>query len=197
MNEHIKYLLRLNVFQIFGKAPSVAFSLILIRANDKLLYNRAMTKILFVCHGNICRSPTAEFIFKKLVKDAGVENDFYVESAATSTEEIGNPVYPPVRRMLANHGIDCSAKRARQIRRSDYRDFDLLIGMDYANKRNMIYFFGDDPQNKIRLLMDYTSHPGEVSDPWYSGDFQAAWDDIEEGCKALLNRLFQKERLEI
>lgn len=154
-----------------------------------------MKKILFVCHGNICRSPTAEFIMKKLVKEAGYEKDFYIESAATSSEEIGNPVYPPARRMLMAHGIDCSAKRARQIRKRDYEDFDLIVGMDYANKRNLLYFYDSDPKKKISLLMDYTPEGGEVSDPWYSGDFDTAWNDIERGCKGLLTELFKAEKI--
>lgn len=153
-----------------------------------------MTKILFVCHGNICRSPMAEFIMKKLVREAGKEAGFHIESAATSTEELGNPVYPPARRMLSQHGIDCAGKRARQIRNSDYEDYDLLIGMDYANIRNMLRYFGGDPKDKIRLLMSYTSHPGEVDDPWYSGDFQTAYDDIVEECNGLLAELYRPSR---
>lgn len=130
---------------------------------------------------------------KDLVKKAGLENDFLIESAATSSEEIGNPVYPPARRMLMAHGMDCSAKRARQMTRGDYSRYDLFIGMDYANKRNMLRLFDYDPEGKVHLLFDYTPNPREVSDPWYTDDFVTAWEDIEEGCKGLLEYL--KERL--
>ena len=145
-----------------------------------------MTKILFVCHGNICRSPMAEFIMKDLVKQAGLENQFKITSAATSTEEIGNPVYPPARRKLAEHGISCSGKTARQLTKADYTQYDLLIGMDRANIRNMARICGGDPDGKIKLLMDFTDRPGDVADPWYTGDFDATWRDVLEGCQRLL-----------
>ncbi len=148
-----------------------------------------MIKILFVCHGNICRSPMAEFIMKAMVKKAGLENEFLIESAATSNEEIGNPVYPPARRKLAQHGIDCSGKTARQLRSGDYSKYDLLIGMDRANLRNMNRVCGGDPKDKIYLLMDFTQRPGEVADPWYTGNFEATWRDVEEGCQRLLKKL--------
>ncbi|MGI6256114.1 MAG: low molecular weight protein-tyrosine-phosphatase [Acutalibacter sp.] len=148
-----------------------------------------MTKILFICHGNICRSPMAEFIMKDLVAQAGLEGQFSIASAATSREELGNPVYPSARRKLAEHGISSQGKTARQLTRQDYDDFDLLIGMDHANLRNMTRICGGDPQGKLHLLMDYTSRPGEVADPWYSGDFDAAWTDILEGCQGLLRHL--------
>ncbi len=148
-----------------------------------------MTRILFVCHGNICRSPMAEFVMKKIVKDAGLEDEFYIESAATSTEELGNPVYPPVKRLLAEHSISCAGKVARQIRRADYDDFDYIIGMDSANYRNMHRILGEDPEEKIHLLMDYTDRPGDVADPWYTRDFEETWRDVNEGCKGLLNTI--------
>ncbi len=148
-----------------------------------------MKRILFVCHGNICRSPMAEFVMKDLVKKAGREDDFYIESAATSTEELGNPVYPPARQKLAEHGIGCRGKTARQMRRSDYAEFDLLIGMDRWNIRNMERICGGDPDDKIHMLMDYTDRPGEVADPWYTGNFDATWRDVLEGCTALLEIL--------
>ena len=146
-------------------------------------------RILFVCHGNICRSPMAEFVMKDLVKKAGLEHRFVIESAATSTEEIGNPVYPPARRKLAEHGIRCAGKTARQMRRADYEAYDLLIGMDRANLRNMERICGGDPNGKMRLLMDYTDRPGQVADPWYTGDFDATWRDVEDGCRGLLRQL--------
>lgn len=148
-----------------------------------------MHKILFVCHGNICRSPMAEFVMKDLVRKAGREAEFEIASAATSTEELGNPVYPPARRKLAEHGVGCAGKTARQMRRGDYDAYDLLIGMDDENLRNMRRICGGDPDGKIRLLLDYTVRPGPVADPWYTRDFDATWRDVEAGCRALLNRL--------
>ena len=145
-----------------------------------------MIKILFICHGNICRSPMAEFVMKDLVEKAGLSDKFQIESAATSTEELGNPVYPPARRKLKEHGIDCSGKTARQITKADYAKFDLLIGMDSANIRNMTRICGGDPDGKIHLLLEYAGRPGDVADPWYTRDFDAAWRDIEAGCKGLL-----------
>lgn len=148
-----------------------------------------MTKILFICHGNICRSPMAEFIMKDLVTKAGLSEQFEILSAATSTEEIGNPVYPPARRKLTEHGIDCISKRARQLTNADYDRYDLLIGMDQANLRNMHLICGGDYGGKMHLLMEYTDHPGDVADPWYTRDFDATWRDVEEGCKELLQML--------
>ena len=145
-----------------------------------------MHKILFVCHGNICRSPMAEFVMKQMVSDAGLESQFEIASAATSTEEIGNPVYPPARRKLAEHGIGCAGKTARQMTRQDYDYYDRIVAMDHNNLRNLKRMFGDDTEHKISLLMDFTHRPGDVADPWYSGDFEATWQDVEEGCKALL-----------
>ena len=145
-----------------------------------------MTKILFVCHGNICRSPMAEFVMKDLVRKAGLEAQFHIESAATSTEEIGNPVYPPARRKLAEHGIDCAGKTARQLTNAGYDQFDLLIGMDRANLRNMHRICGGDFAGKLHLLMDYTNRPGDVADPWYTDDFETTWRDVLAGCQGLL-----------
>ena len=152
-----------------------------------------MIKILFICHGNICRSPMAEFVMKDLVQKAGLEREFQIASAATSTEEIGSGVYPPARRKLAEHGIGCAGHHARQLRRSDYDQYDLLIGMDQANLRNMRRICGGDPEHKIRLLLDYTSRPGSVADPWYTGDFDATWRDVDESCRGLLEAV--KRRL--
>ena len=145
---------------------------------------------MFVCHGNICRSPMAEFIFKDMIKKNGIEKQFFIASAATSSEEIwgsvGNPVYPPARAELAKHGIGCDGKRAVQLKREDYEKYDLFVGMDSANIRNMHMIFGGDPDGKIRKLMDYTSRPGDVADPWYSDRFDIAYRDIYEGCEGLL-----------
>ena len=152
-----------------------------------------MTKILFVCHGNICRSPMAEFIFKDLVRKCGRAEEFEVASCATSREEIwngvGNPVYPPAREELAKHGIACAGKRAVQLTKEDYNHYDLLIGMDENNIRNMMRILGADPEGKVCKLMDYTGRGGDVADPWYSDRFDIAYRDIEEGCKALLEHL--------
>ena len=148
-----------------------------------------MKKILFVCLGNICRSPMAEFVMKDLVRKAGLASQFYIESAATSREEIGNPVYPPARHKLAEHGISCDGHAARQLINADYENYDLLIGMDSANLRNMHRICGDDPDGKLRLLMDYTDRPGDVADPWYTGDFEATWQDVLAGCQRLLKEL--------
>ena len=152
-----------------------------------------MTKILFVCHGNICRSPMAEFIFKDLVRKCGRAEEFEVASCATSREEIwngvGNPVYPPAREELAKHGIACAGKRAVQLTKADYNHYDLLIGMDENNIRNMMRILGEDPDHKVRKLLDYTGRGGDVADPWYSDRFDIAYRDIYEGCKALLEQL--------
>ena len=147
------------------------------------------TRILFVCHGNICRSPMAEFVMKDLVEKQGLGARFEIASAATSTEELGNPVYPPARRKLAEHGIGCAGHAARQLRREDYDRYDYLVGMDSANLRNMRRICGGDPQEKLHLLMDFTDRPGDVADPWYTGDFESTWRDVLEGCRGLLARL--------
>ena len=149
-----------------------------------------MYRILFVCHGNICRSPMAEFVMKHLVKEAGLEEQFQIASAATSREELGSPVYPPARKKLAEHGISCAGHMARQLQNRDYDEYDLLIGMDYANLRNMHRICGGDFDDKMHLLMEYAGHPDqEVADPWYTRDFDAAWSDILDGCRGLLKHL--------
>ena len=146
-------------------------------------------KILFVCHGNICRSPMAEFVMKQLVEKSGLQDQFEIASAATSTEEIGNPVYPPARRKLAEHGIGCQGKTARQMTMDDYRYYDQIIVMDRNNIRNLKRLLGDDIDHKISLLMDYTHRPCEVADPRYTGNFEATWRDVLEGCEGLLEHV--------
>lgn len=150
-----------------------------------------MTKIMFVCHGNICRSPMAEFIFKDMVEKKGLSDEFFISSCATSTEEIyggvGNPVYPPARKELAKHGLSCDGKRAVQIKQSDYDSYDLLVAMDSNNVRNLLRMLGDDKQNKIKKLMSFTDRGGDVADPWYTGNFEVTYRDIFDGCKGLLD----------
>ena len=165
-----------------------------------------MIKILFVCHGNICRSPMAEFVMKKMVQDLQPSNasthltaaDFEIASAATSTEEIGNPVYPPARRMLARHNIDCSGKTARQMTLADYHHYDYIVLMDQNNLRNLRWILPRDiyeretsatATHKVSLLMDWAGKSQDVADPWYTGDFEATWRDVNEGCKAMLQKI--------
>lgn len=148
-----------------------------------------MKKILFICHGNICRSPMGEMIFKHLLRQRGLTDCFEVASAATSTEEIGNPIYPPARRELAAHGVPVEKRGARQVTRADYAHYDLLIGMDNANIHNLHRMLGGDPDGKIHRLMDFTCRPGEVSDPWYSDRFDVCYRDVLEGCEGLLTYL--------
>ena len=148
-----------------------------------------MIKILFICHGNICRSPMAEFVMRELCERAGRGAEFEIASAATSAEELGNPVYLPARRKLAEHGISCAGKTARQMTKRDYAYYDLLIGMDSANLRNMRRICGGDPKGKLRLLLDATDTPRDVADPWYTGDFERTWQDVLAGCTALLRSL--------
>ena len=155
-----------------------------------------MKRIMFVCHGNICRSPMAEFIFKDLIKKQGIESDFTVASSATSTEEIyggiGNPVYPPAKAELLRHGITCEGKRAVQLKKSDYDKYDLFLAMDSMNIRNIGRIFGADPLGKVHRLMDFTPRRGDVADPWYSGKFDTAYKDIYEGCVCLLEKLISE-----
>ena len=144
------------------------------------------TRILFICHGNICRSPMAEFIMKELVRKAGLEERYEIASAATSAEEIGNPVYPPARRELASHGISCKGKTARQITRRDYADYDYLIAMEQYNLRNIRRIIPEDPEGKITLLMAHAGSSEDIEDPWYTGNFSGVYRQIERGCAALL-----------
>ena len=148
-----------------------------------------MIKILFVCHGNICRSPMAEFLMKELIEKAGRVAEFEISSAATSDEEIGNPVYPPIQELLSKRSISCKGKTARQLRRDNYDRYDYFVGMDSANRRNMLRLFSNDPKGKVSLLLDYTDHPRDVADPWYTRNFAQAEKDIEEGCIAFLSTL--------
>lgn len=149
-----------------------------------------LIRIMFVCHGNICRSPMAEFVFKDLINKKGISDKFYVLSSATSTEEIwngvGNPVYPPARRVLNAHGINCDDKKAVQLKSGDYDKFDYFIGMDGANIRNMHRILMGDPDKKIYKLLSFSGRSDDVADPWYTGDFETTYSDVVEGCEALL-----------
>lgn len=154
-----------------------------------------MIKILFVCHGNICRSPMAEFVMKDIVMKEGIADKFYIASAATSTEEIGNPVHYGTRNKLAQVGISTSGKYAVQMKRSDYQKYDYIIGMDSWNYRNMLRIAGKDKEEKISLLLDYTDHPRDVADPWYTGDFEKTYEDVVAGCLGFLTYLRQQGKL--
>ncbi len=144
-----------------------------------------MIKVMFVCHGNICRSPMAEFVFKKIVKDNGEENNFLIDSTATSREEIGNGIYPPAKRTLFAHGIPMSDHRARQITLGEYEEFDYIVIMDRLNRRNLLRIIGEDYDNKVSTLLSFAGRDDDISDPWYSGDFETTYDDVAEGCTAL------------
>ena len=152
-----------------------------------------MIRILFVCHGNICRSPMAEYVMKDMVKRAGLAGRFEIASAATSYEEIGNPVYPPARRELQKHGIGCAGHAARHMERSDYDDYDWLVGMEEVNLRNMRRICGGDPAGKIRLLLSFAGKRQDIDDPWYTGRFAEVYDQVAEGCRAMLETLAGRE----
>ncbi len=158
-----------------------------------------MISILFVCHGNICRSPMAEFIFKDMAEKQNLAEHIFVSSAATSTEEIwngvGNPVYPPAREKLAEHGIGCEGKRAVQLTRWDYRKYDFLIAMDHNNVRNMNRILGGDPEGKVFMLLSFAGIDRDISDPWYTGDFETTYRDILLGCEAFLKYLRERKLL--
>ena len=154
-----------------------------------------MIKRLFICHGNICRSPLAEYLMRDMVEQAGLSGEIRTASAATSREELGNPVYPPMRRLMEGLGIDCSKKTARQLTAADYGQYDYLIGMDAANLRNMKRLFGEDREGKLSLLLDETGVPRDVADPWYTRDFEATLRDVRAGCSALLERLCREHHL--
>lgn len=146
-----------------------------------------MTRIMFVCHGNICRSPMAEFVFKDLLKRKHLEDQFVVASSATSREEIGHPVHPGTRKILAENGISCAGKTSAQFRKSDYAIYDYIVCMDDFNIRNLNRIIGSDVEGKVSKLLDFTGRPGDIADPWYTGDFDVTYDDVVAGCEALLD----------
>lgn len=151
-----------------------------------------MIKIMFVCHGNICRSPMAEFIFKNMVENKGMLNEFYIASSATSTEEIGNSVYPPTRRKLMEHNISCEGKHSVQFRKDDYEKYDYIVAMDQRNITNIIRIINEDSDKKVYKLLDFSNNSKDIADPWYSGDFDTTYDEICEGCKKLLDFISSK-----
>ncbi len=155
-----------------------------------------MIKVLMVCWGNICRSPIAQFVLQDMVNKKGIADEFHIESAATSTEEIGNGVYPPAKSVLKRHGIGTpdneiglEKKKARQLRRDDYDKWDYIIGMEQLNMSYMHRILGGDPEGKVKLLMDFTDHPEDIDDPWYTGDFDGVYDQIVRGCEGILETL--------
>lgn len=152
-----------------------------------------MIRVMFVCHGNICRSPMAEFIFKDMVEKAGLEDKFIIKSSAVSFEEIGNSVYPPAKAKLKQYGISCAGKRAVHFEMTDYLDNDYILVMDSSNMRNILRITNGENDGRIKLLMSFTGSSASVSDPWYSGDFEEAYNDIYRGCSALLD--FIKKRI--
>ena len=158
-----------------------------------------MIRVFFVCLGNICRSPMAEFIMKSIISERGLSDRFYIASAATSTEEIwngvGNPVYPPAKRELAKHGISCEGKRAVQITKADYGKYDYILGMEERNIRNILRIVGKDPEHKVKLLLDYSDHPRDIADPWYTGNFESTYRDVVEGCEGFLLYLEREGRI--
>ena len=154
-----------------------------------------MIKVLFICHGNICRSPMSEFILRDMVAKRGIADQFEIASAATSREEIGNPVYPPAQRELAKHGISCEGKRAVQLKKSDYDKYDYMLGMDHWNLKNMLRILKSDPEDKVKLLLDYSDDPRDIADPWYTGGFDVTYSDVVEGCEAFLEYLKDKKKL--
>lgn len=153
-----------------------------------------MTKILFVCHGNICRSPMAEFVMKDLVQKAGLESEYQIASAATSREEIGNDIHPGTKGKLREMSIPFSHRRAVQLTAADGKEYDYLIGMDRYNLRNMRAILREEDWHKISLLLDFCGESRDVADPWYTGDFDATWEDIDRGCRALLKKLFPTQK---
>lgn len=155
-----------------------------------------MIKILFVCHGNICRSPMAEFVMKDIVEQKGLQHQFHIASAATSTEEIGNPVHHGTRNKLKQYGISTAGKYAVQLKKSDYKDYDYLIGMEERNLTNMRRITGGDPDKKMHCLLDFSNYPRDIADPWYTGNFDLTYTDIVEGCEAFLSYLENEKVIE-
>ncbi|WP_461816038.1 low molecular weight protein-tyrosine-phosphatase [Faecalimonas sp.] len=151
-----------------------------------------MIKVLFICHGNICRSTMAEYVMKDLVEKSNLAEEFYIDSAATSREEIGNPVHHGTQQKLKEKGIFCGDHRARQVTKKEYEEYDYILGMDSWNMKNMMKIFGNDADNKIHKLLDFSSSPRDIADPWYTGNFEITYNDVSEGCQELLNYILEK-----
>lgn len=156
-----------------------------------------MIKILFVCLGNICRSPMAEFVFRDMVQKRGLEDQFYIASAATSSEELGNPVHYGTTNKLKEFGISTKGKYAVQLKRKDYQEYDYILGMEYRNIRSINRIVGSDPEHKVSMLLDFTEHPRDIADPWYTGNFDKTYEDIAEGCEGFLNHLICKNLVKV
>lgn len=152
-----------------------------------------MVKILFICHGNICRSTMAQYVFQHMVDKRGLSDCFYIDSAATSREEIGNGVHHGTRKKLKEMGIWCGDHRAVQMTKADYDKYDYIIGMDGWNRRNMMRILGADPEGKVSLLLDFTERPGDIADPWYTGNFDVTYEDVKEGCEGLLAHILNAD----
>lgn len=158
---------------------------------------KKMIKILFVCHGNICRSPMAEFVFRDMVQKRGLSDRFHIASAATSSEEIGNPVHYGTTNKLKAYGISTKGKYAVQLKKKDYKEYDYLLGMEYRNIRNIDRIIGSDPEHKVHMLLDFGDHPRDIADPWYTGNFDRTYDDVLEGCEGFLNYLISKGKVQL
>ena len=156
---------------------------------SKIEVFKEMIKVLFICHGSICRSPMAKYVMQDMVDRMGLSDQFYIDCAAMTYEEIGNPVYPPVRQVLNRHGIDCSGYAARHISQDDYGRFDYIIGMDAENMHDLHYEFPNDANNKIYRLLDFTDRPRDIDDPWYTRRFDQCYEDVVRGCQGLLGQL--------
>lgn len=156
-----------------------------------------MIKILFICHGNICRSPMAEFVFRDMVQKRGLSDQFHIASAATSSEEIGNPVHYGTTNKLKAYGISTKGKYAVQLKKKDYKEYDYLLGMEYRNIRNIDRIIGSDPEHKVHMLLDFSDHPRDIADPWYTGNFDRTYDDVLEGCEGFLNYLISKGKVQL
>lgn len=154
-----------------------------------------LIKVLFVCHGNICRSPMAEFVFKDMVKRKGLSDIFYIASAATSSEEIGNRVHHGTSKILSRFDISCEGKQAVKMTSLDYENYDYIIAMDHRNIVNINRIIGQDKAKKVQRLLDFTQHPGDIADPWYTGDFKQTYNDIYNGCLGLLEKILTSDRL--
>lgn len=152
-----------------------------------------MIKVLFICHGNICRSPMAEFVFRNMVKERGLSHLITVASSATSREEIGNPVHPGTKRKLKEYGIHTDGKYAVQLKKSDYEEYDYLLAMEQYNIKNAMRILGSDPEGKVARLLDYSDRPRDIADPWYTGNFDVTYEDIYEGCEALLTHILNQQ----